>query len=395
MFNKYLGPILIPILIFWGTVITWCPGDEITAEKVGAALFTGIKLSREGKYEQRKKALQLLEQAIEQELDLNVYNEEGETLLNYALAKGGSVAVTLLERANVDVNAANASEKQCWTSLHVAVGAGTLYCQEDFVINDVLDKNPKINVRDGRNATPLHYAAAYANGSVVQKLIDRGALINVIDKDRRVPLHWAAFYANITSAEVLLYNYADIDSRDRDRRTPLHLAARVGCVEIINLLLDSGADINAIDLDDNTPLHLAVLHNHTEAMEVLSARDGASTQLKNWAGYEPFALLAGSETRKEYDEKEKEELLLAPAIPKEKRTVSSQCDGELPNGKKDNFPQAKELPNGKRTVSSQGDEELPNGKRNNSPQAEELPNGKSAASSQCDEELPSKKAKVE
>jgi len=371
MFNKCLGT----FLIFGVAVITWCPGDKVTAEEVGAALFTGIKLSREGKYEQRKKALQLLEQAIEQELNLNVYNEEGETLLNYALAKGGSVAVTLLERANVDVNTANTSEKQCWTSLHVAVGAGTLHCQEDFVIDDVLDKNPEINVRDEINATPLHYAAAYAYGSVVQKLIDRGALINAVDKDRRTPLHWAAFYAKFTSAGALLYNYADIDSRDLDRRTPLHLAARVGCVKIINLLLDSGADINAIDLDKHIPLHLAVLYNHTEAMEVLSAR-GANIQLKNWAGYEPFELLVGSETRKEYDEKLKEKLLLAPAIPKGKQTVSSQCDEKLPNGKKDNSPQGEELPNGKSAASSRCDEELPNGKKDNSPQAEELPSKK-------------------
>jgi len=346
MFNKSLGT----FLIFWGIVNMWCPGGEIMAEEVGAILFAAIKLGREGKVAQRRKARQLLEQAIEQELNLNVRNEEGVTLLNYAFVNDIDIALKLLRQPGMDVNAANAGEKQRWTPLHVVVGAGASGCEEDCVIDDVLNKNPEINARDERNATPLHYAAGYAYGSVVQKLIDRGALINVIDKDRRTPLHWAAFYAKFTSATALLCNYADIDSRDRDRRTPLHLAARVGCVKIINLLLDSGADINAIDLDDNTPLHLAVLHNHTEAMEVLSARDGASTQLKNWAGYEPFALLAGSETRKEYDEKLKEKLLLAPAIPKEKRTVSSQCAEELPNGKKDSFPQGEELPSKKAKV---------------------------------------------
>jgi len=357
MFNKCLGS----SLIFWGIINMWCPGDKVTAEEVGAALFMGIKLSREGKYEQRRKVFQLLDQAIEQELNLNVRNEEGVTLLNYALAKGESVAVTLLERANIDVNVANASEKQRWTSLHVALGAGRSGCQEDLIIDDILDKNPEINARDETKATPLHYAAACACGSVVQKLIDRGALISAVDKNWCTPLHWAAFYANVSGAEVLLYNYADIDARDRDMKTPLHFAARVGCVEIVNLLLNYGADINAIDIYGNTPIHRAVLYNHTEAMETLSAC-GANTQLKNWLGYEPFELLVGSETRKEYDEKEIKERVPVP--------VTS-------DGGKSNSSQAKELPNGKITASSESaSEKLPNGKRNNSPQGEELPSKK-------------------
>jgi len=374
MFNKCLGT----FLIFWGIVNMWCP----VAEEVGAALFTGIKLNREGKYEQIKKALQLLDQAIEEKLNLNVRNEEGVTLLNYALAKDVDVALTLLQRANVDVNAANAGEKQRWTSLHVAVGAGTLECEEDVVIDDILAKNPEINARDERNATPLHYAAAYAHDSIVEKLLDRGALINAVDKNWCTPLHWAAFYASVfslSSAKALLYRHADVDSRDREMRTPLHLAARVGSVEMVELLLNYGADINAIDLDKNTPLHRAVLYNHKEAAKVLAAR-GADTQLKNWLGYTPFELEVGSKTREEYDEKEKEAFSPVSAIP---------------NRKKSNSPQAEELSSEKSAASSLGDEELPSKKRNNSPQPEELPKGKKTVSFQCDEELPSKKAKVE
>jgi len=374
MFNKSLGT----FLTFWGIVNMWCP----VAEEVGAALFTAINLDQEGSFDQEEKALQLLDQAIEEKLNLNVRNGKGETLLNYALANDTDVALTLLRRANIDVNAANAGEKQRWTPLHVAVGAGTLKFKEDVIIDDILTKNPKINARDETNATPLHYAAAYAYGSIVEKLIDRGALINAVDENWCTPLHWAAFYASVfslSSAKALLYRHADVDSRDREMRTPLHLAARVGSVEMVELLLNYGADINAIDLDKNTPLHRAVLYNHKEAAKVLAAR-GADTQLKNWLGYTPFELEVGSKTREEYDEKEKEAFSPVSAIP---------------NRKKSHSPQAEELSSEKSAASSLGDEELPSEKRNNSPQPEELPKGKKTVSFQCDEELPSKKAKVE
>ena len=363
MFNKRLGI----SLIFWGVANTWCPSNEVSAKEVGSALFTAINLGLEGDFDQKEKALKLLDQAIEEELNLNVRNEEGITLLNYALlAHDTDVALAILQRANIDIDAANVGEKQCWAPLHIAVGAGNLGCQEDFIIDEILDKNPEINIRDARKATPLHYAAGHANGSAVQKLIDRGALINAVDENWNTPLHWAAFCVNITSAEALLYNYADINSRNGNRRTPLHLAAQVGSAEMVNLLLSYGADINAADLNDNTPLHDAVLHNHADAMELLYAC-GADTLLKNWAGYEPFELLVGSETREEYDAKEKKERIPVP--------VSSDRE-------KSNAPQAKELPNGKTTASSESaDEKLPNGKRSNSPQVAE--------------ELPSKKAKVE
>ena len=373
MFNKCLGA----FLIFWGIANMWCPGDGVSAQEVGAMLFTAIKLG------QRERVRELLSQAIAQKLDLNVHNEEGVTLLNFAISKDAEVVIDLLQRSKgIDVNAANASEKQRWTPLHVVVGAGCFSCHEEEVIDEILAKNPEINARDERNATPLHYAAAYAYDSIVGKLIDRGALINAVDKNWRTPLHWAAFYADflsLTSARALLYHHADIDSRDCDMRTPLHLAAWVGCVEMVDLLLNYGADINAIDLDDNTPLHYAVLHNDTEAAKALSAR-GADTQLKNWLGYIPFELEVGSKTREEYDEKEKEVPFPASAVP---------------NRKKSNSPQAEELSSGKSAASSLGDEELPSEKRNNSPQPEELPKGKKTVSFQCDEELPSKKAKVE
>ena len=364
MFNKSLGT----FLIFWGIVNMWSPVDEvpiddILSEKIAPMLFAVVKFNREDKPPQREKALQLLNQAIAQNLNLNMRNEEGVTLLNYAIAKDQEAANLLLRSKGIDVNAANASEKQRWTPLHVAVGAGRLSCHEKEIIDKILAKNPEINARDERNATPLHYAAAYAYDSIVEKLIDRGALINAVDKNWRTPLHWAVFCANIlslTSAKALLYHRADVDSRDRDMRTPLHLAAWVGCVEMVDLLLNYGADINAIDLDKNTPLHRAVLYNHKEAAKVLAAL-GADTQLKNWLGYTPFELEVGSKTREEYDEKEKEAFSPVSAIP---------------NRKKSNSPQAEELSSEKSAASSLGDEELPSEKRNNSPQPKKLPKGK-------------------
>ncbi|XP_028286164.1 poly [ADP-ribose] polymerase tankyrase-2-like [Parambassis ranga] len=115
-----------------------------------------------------------------------------------------------------------------------------------------------VNCRDveGRQSTPLHFAAGYNRLAVVQFLLQHGADVHAKDKGGLVPLHNACSYGHYEVAELLVLCGAVVNVADLWKFTPLHEAAAKGKYGICKLLLQHGADPTRKNRDGNTPLDL-------------------------------------------------------------------------------------------------------------------------------------------
>uniref|UniRef100_A0A665VYG3 Poly [ADP-ribose] polymerase n=1 Tax=Echeneis naucrates TaxID=173247 RepID=A0A665VYG3_ECHNA len=115
-----------------------------------------------------------------------------------------------------------------------------------------------VNCRDveGRQSTPLHFAAGYNRLAVVQFLLQHGADVHAKDKGGLVPLHNACSYGHYEVAELLVLHGAVVNVADLWKFTPLHEAAAKGKYDICKLLLQHGADPARKNRDGNTPLDL-------------------------------------------------------------------------------------------------------------------------------------------
>ncbi|XP_073442034.1 poly [ADP-ribose] polymerase tankyrase-2 isoform X1 [Dendrobates tinctorius] len=115
-----------------------------------------------------------------------------------------------------------------------------------------------VNCRDveGRQSTPLHFAAGYNRVAVVEYLLQHGADVHAKDKGGLVPLHNACSYGHYEVAELLVKHGAVINVADLWKFTPLHEAAAKGKYEICKLLLQHGADSTKKNRDGNTALDL-------------------------------------------------------------------------------------------------------------------------------------------
>ncbi|XP_061565179.1 poly [ADP-ribose] polymerase tankyrase-2-like [Cololabis saira] len=115
-----------------------------------------------------------------------------------------------------------------------------------------------VNCRDmeGRQSTPLHFAAGYNRLAVVQFLLQHGADVHAKDKGGLVPLHNACSYGHYEVAELLVLHGAVVNVADLWKFTPLHEAAAKGKYEICKLLLQRGADPTRKNRDGNTPLDM-------------------------------------------------------------------------------------------------------------------------------------------
>uniref|UniRef100_A0A6I8RKH7 Poly [ADP-ribose] polymerase n=1 Tax=Xenopus tropicalis TaxID=8364 RepID=A0A6I8RKH7_XENTR len=109
-----------------------------------------------------------------------------------------------------------------------------------------------VNCRDieGRQSTPLHFAAGYNRVAVVEYLLQHGADVHAKDKGGLVPLHNACSYGHYEVTELLVKHGAVINVADLWKFTPLHEAAAKGKYEICKLLLQVNERKGKGDNDD-------------------------------------------------------------------------------------------------------------------------------------------------
>ncbi|KAM3913542.1 poly [ADP-ribose] polymerase tankyrase-2 isoform 3-T3 [Leptodactylus fuscus] len=140
----------------------------------------------------------------------------------------------------------------------------------DLDIVKKLCNSQTVNCRDveGRQSTPLHFAAGYNRVAVVEYLLQHGADVHAKDKGGLVPLHNACSYGHYEVAELLVKHGAVINVADLWKFTPLHEAAAKGKYEICKLLLQHGADSTKKNRDGNTPLDL-VKDGDTDIQDLL------------------------------------------------------------------------------------------------------------------------------
>ncbi|XP_071493970.1 transient receptor potential cation channel subfamily A member 1-like [Diadema antillarum] len=173
-----------------------------------------------------------------------------------------------------------------------------------------------IREHDGKNNSPLHYAALNDDVKMMKLLIGYGANVEDVGEGGRRPLHFAVAsrgkekYSGDENPEhqessstrenavtLLLANGADVNSRDTKGRSTLHIASVQGNMEIFIallaapeitlddqdrrgmtalahatqagntdvalLLLNKGANPHIADINGDTPMHIAVRHSRT------------------------------------------------------------------------------------------------------------------------------------
>jgi ankyrin repeat protein len=138
-------------------------------------------------------------------------------------------------------------------------------------VKAMVEKSPQlVEARDGQGLTLLHYAAYGRSPDLIDFLIDKGAKPDVKDAEADTPLHIAAMNDRTEVAAALLKRGASTEARDDYQRTALILCARErGQAATGRVLIDAGADVNAVDKFGDGALSLAAWRGKAEFIDLL------------------------------------------------------------------------------------------------------------------------------
>ncbi|XP_067845693.1 CARD- and ANK-domain containing inflammasome adapter protein [Heptranchias perlo] len=165
-----------------------------------------------------------------------------------------------LDRAFGDSNV-NGTNTNNETLLHIAAAQGHV-----TIIEYLLNKGAKIEVRDNKGQSPLHRAAEKGHTGAAKMLLQAGAHIYALDTESRSPLHLAAQNNHFPIVKLMLKEEARNDKR---MKSFLHMAALRDESKLAQIVLKYGAPVDTKDEKNRTPLFHATSQGHLNTVKVL------------------------------------------------------------------------------------------------------------------------------
>lgn len=161
------------------------------------------------------------------------------------------------------------------------------YCENENLVNTLLDMGISIQGKDIDNYTPLMLALKYHSSyQIINRLLDMGVDIHGESSHGHTPLMVSLKRGGLPDiTNRLLDMGASIQGTDHNGYTLLMIALELSSHEIINRLLDMGISVQGQCLEGDTPLKIALQRPCTDDVINRLLDMGASVQGRGYNGY--------------------------------------------------------------------------------------------------------------
>lgn len=188
----------------------------------------------------------MLDNALENNINIDATNEFGETALMYACNMGNENMVRRILSSGANVNLQNSVGN---TPMIYACDRGN----ED-IVKCLIEYGADINHSSYSGRTALICACSRSKNSLVRYLVEQGADVDCKTREGYTPLIMACEKCNIELVEYLLDNGADVNLETHEGNTPLIIACEKCNFKLVECLVGSGADVNAQNIVFDIPL---------------------------------------------------------------------------------------------------------------------------------------------
>jgi len=188
----------------------------------------------------------LIRQLIRNGVDVNICDENGDSVLQLCVMDNHYEIFVLLLQSGANPHAVN--QKDNSTALHLIFCEGTVSMAKHSMFKKLLCKNVSANVKYGNTGfTALHLAVFNDSSYYVDQLLQHGADFNISDNSSfpRDALYLAVFNHKYEHMSILLQAGSDINRTDQNGDTMLHRCVIIGdCHQEISIILRYGIDYN-------------------------------------------------------------------------------------------------------------------------------------------------------
>ncbi len=249
---KNRKPALVHLLLAAGADVTLAGSDGFTP--LMQAAFSGNASSFETLVAQKK-------------VHLGEVDPQGRTLLMLAVRGGSEKIVNFLLARGFRVNVRDRSRA---TSLMLAAQAG-----QNHLLPLLIKRGARINDQTLQGEAALMFAAQAGNAPGVKKLLAQGALVNLRSREGATALSLAFAHAEFEIAKTLL-QVPGVNPDWRPQAEPPLLMAALSHhrLDLLEQLLQAGASVSAQDAKGHTPLMQAALMGDLAACQLLLKQAG-------------------------------------------------------------------------------------------------------------------------
>lgn len=193
--------------------------------------------------------------------DINVVDNNQETVLHKAAQNGLVATLKLLHQRGVDLNTLSSKGL---TAAHIAALNGNI---EFLVLLKECGFN--FNNRNSQGETPLFYAAGAGQDRAVELLIPWMDNPHQPDAIGRTPFFFAVARKCISTCKLLYKLGADVHQPNLKGEVPFYYVIQMGLDNMIEPLVEMGADVNTLFHDGVTPAILAAETDHPNTLKIL------------------------------------------------------------------------------------------------------------------------------
>ncbi|MCP4674395.1 MAG: hypothetical protein GY854_02525 [Deltaproteobacteria bacterium] len=218
---------------------------------------------------------EIRKQLVASGVDLEAHQNEGWTLLHYALdAEKTKIAKALIGKG-IDINELTYDKT---SPLHMAAEKGLYQCSTQLV-----DAGANMDAQTFKGNTPLYEALWHEHKELAEWFVKKGAKTNLYTKSNISALHIAINKGYAPLVDLMVFKGADVNGIED--KPPIFFAISWGHKKIVQILLGGGADVEARkDNSGETALSMAVRHNKRELIDMFLKR-GPSAYSKHRALY--------------------------------------------------------------------------------------------------------------
>lgn len=176
-------------------------------------------------------------------------------LFNAIMARNETLAIEGINENAYFNRTVKQGDRTKITALHLAAQRGL-----DKVVEALIAKGHKVDLKDSEGWTPLHGAASEGYIQILKMLTNAGADVLAFSKKNTTALHLAIQNEQFDCVKHLLQCNPQLLSMNNDKlETPVHIAAIFKCETIFSYILnnfDVKEQLNQPNIEGEYPLHL-------------------------------------------------------------------------------------------------------------------------------------------